>query len=213
MATRKTTKDSEKFSVKDSEKVSEKISTKSSTKTTKASAKKETINTIQEEAKQRNINKTAIPHDYEIPVKSNVQGGLVYISKVKGGLEFIWDNTGDVAYIEYGELISMRNSQRQFFENNWIVFEDSDYTAEEVYRALGVDRYYSYTLDNMDDVFDMTESQLQELNSKIVKGLRENIIDRAKALYKENNDIFDSKKKRDMFENIFGFNFEINYED
>ena len=64
------------------------------------------------EAKERNQRKTDIPNTYEIPVKSNVAGGLTYVSRKNKGLEYYWEHTGDVEYIEYSELISMRNTQR-----------------------------------------------------------------------------------------------------
>lgn len=173
----------------------------------------ETINEIKEQAKLRNSNRIEIPMTYEIPVKSNVSGGLVYVSAKNRGYEYYWDHTGDIAYLEYGELLSMRNSYRKFFENNWIVIEESDYTAEEVYKALSVDRYYQFTFGGMEDIFTMTEKQLTEVVPTLTKGFKENIINRAKELYKEGSDIFDSNKKVKMFEKVFDMTFENNIEE
>ena len=159
------------------------------------------------EAKERNQRKTDIPNTYEIPVKSNVAGGLTYVSRKNKGLEFYWEHTGDVEYIEYSELISMRNTQRKFFENNWIVIEDSDYTADEVYRALSVQRFYELGLESVDDVFNLSDYELQDIATKASKGLRDNIILRARTLYAEGSDFFDSSKRVKAFEEAFNISF------
>ena len=84
--------------------------------------------------------KAKIPKDYDIPVKSNVQGKLIYTSKKTGYTEE-WDEMGTIAYLEYDELVSMRNSHKKFFEDNWVLIEDTDdYTADEIYYSLNIDR-------------------------------------------------------------------------
>ena len=160
------------------------------------------------EAKERNQRKAEIPNNYEIPVKSNVAGGLTYASRKNKGLECRWEHNGDVEYLEYAELVSMRNTQRKFFENNWIVIEDSDYTAEEVYRALSVQKYYEYNLQSIDDIFTFPEKTIREIAEKASKGLKDNIIARARVLYSEGSDLFDSSKRVKMFEDAFNMTFE-----
>jgi hypothetical protein len=172
----------------------------------KVEVAKEEVNTVSE-AKERNQRKADIPNSYEIPVRSNVSGGLTYVSRKNKGLEFHWDHTGDVEYIEYSELISMRNTQRKFFENNWIVIEDSDYTADEVYRALSVQKFYEFGLNSIDDVFTLSEDSLKELAAKASKGLKDNIILRARSLYNDGSDLFDSSKRVKAFEEAFGISF------
>lgn len=163
---------------------------------------------IVSESKERNQRKADIPNNYEIPVKSNVAGGLTYASRKNKGLEYRWEQNGDVEYIEYSELVSMRNTQRKFFENNWIVIEDSDYTAEEVYRALSVQKYYEFNLNSIDDIFSFPEATVREIAEKASKGLKDNIIARARVLYSEGSDLFDSSKRVKMFEDAFNMTFE-----
>lgn len=163
---------------------------------------------IVSESKERNQRKTDIPNNYEIPVKSNVAGGLTYASRKNKGLEYRWEQNGDIEYIEYSELVSMRNTQRKFFENNWIVIEDSDYTAEEVYRALSVQKYYEYNLNSIDDIFSFPEATVREIADKVSKGLKDNIIARARILYSNGSDLFDSSKRVKMFEDAFNMTFE-----
>ena len=160
------------------------------------------------EAKERNQRKLDIPNNYEIPVKSNVAGGLTYVSRRNKGLEYRWERNGDVEYIEYSELVSMRNTQRKFFENNWVIVEDSDYTAEDVYRALSIQKYYEFNLQSIDDVFSFPEKTVREIAAKASKGLKDNIIQRARYLYSEGSDLFDSSKRVKMFEDAFNMVFE-----
>ena len=55
----------------------------------------------------------------------------------------IWDAYNSVEYVELAELVAMRNSARRFYEDNWIVLEDTDeYTAIQLYEFLKVSKYY-----------------------------------------------------------------------
>lgn len=167
-----------------------------------------TKNTIKEEAKERNTRKVEIPSNYEIPVRSNVSGVLCYVSKKNHGYEVTWNTSRDVEYIEFNELITMRNTSRAFFENNWVVIEDSDYTAQEVYKALSVDQYYKFTVSGIDDIFKLSDAQLKKVIPTLSDGFKANVVNRAKSLYVENSEVFDSSKKRRMFEELLNFKFD-----
>lgn len=175
----------------------------------KVAAKSEiaTNNTVKTEVKteaRSYAKKTQIPMDYEIPIKSNVQGILVYLSK-KTGFETQWGQMGDIAYIEYSELITMRNTARAFFEDNWIIVEDTDeYTAEEVLYALNVDKYYKgiMNLDSIDEIFDLSIDKIKEIVPTLSKGCKRNVISRAMALIKENDSRLDSSSKVRTLEEI-----------
>lgn len=124
------------------------------------------------------LKKKTIPVDYMIPVKSGVTGILVYVSKKTFGYEVEWNSFGDIEYIEYSELLSMRNTTKAFFENNWIFFEDTDdYTAQELYEALRVDRYYKNTVlgQDLDSIFDQSPDDIADLISPLSKGVKETI--------------------------------------
>lgn len=128
--------------------------------------------------------KKSISTDYMIPVKSGVNGILVYVSKKTFGYEVEWNNFGDIEYIEYSELLSMRNTTKAFFENNWIYFEDTDdYTAQELYEALRVDHYYKNTVlgKDIDSIFDKTPNEIQEIITPLSKGIKETIALTARA--------------------------------
>lgn len=152
-----------------------------------------------------------IESDYLIPVRSNVGGTLYYKSK-KTGYEETWDETGMVIEMEYGELISMRNSQKKFFINNWIVIEDTDdYTADEIYKALNVDKYYTSNglYENIDDIFNFSAKKIEEIVPTLSKAVKETIVTKAYTMMAEEDERLDSKAKVKALEAALGVSFDM----
>lgn len=150
-----------------------------------------------------------IDPNYLVPVKSNVAGVLYYKSK-KTGYEEVWDETGTVIEMEYSELVSMRNSQKKFFINNWIVFEDTDdYTAQQIYDALNVRKYYTSDglYESIDDIFDFTASKIEKVVPGLAKPVKETIISKAYELIAANDPRMDSKNKVKSLEKALGIKF------
>lgn len=180
--------------------------------TRKTAMNTEEVKTTKEIAKSRYEEKTSIPNDYEIPVKSNVQGLLIYENR-SSKYHAEWGAMGDIEYIEFRELIAMRNTQRAFFADNMIVVEESDYTPEQVYKALSVDKYYQFMIDDMDKIFSMTKKELEKIVPTLSSGFKENIIARAREFKRNENPIFDSAAKCKMFEGLFDFKFASDIEE
>ena len=152
-----------------------------------------------------------IDSDYLIPVKSNV-GGVLYYKSKKTGYEEVWDETGIVIEMEYGELVSMRNSQKKFFINNWIVFEDTDdYTADEIYKALNVDKYYTSNglYDSIDDIFSFSAKKIEEVVPTLSKPVKETILTKAYTMMAEEDERLDSKAKVKALEKALGVSFDM----
>lgn len=152
-----------------------------------------------------------IESDYLIPVKSNVGGTLYYKSK-KTGYEETWDETGMIIEMEFGELISMRNSQKTFFINNWIVIEDTDdYTADEIYKALNVDKYYTSNglYSNIDDIFGFSAKKIEEVVPTLSKAVKETITTKAYTMLAEEDERLDSKAKVKALEKALGVSFDM----
>lgn len=147
-----------------------------------------------------------IPLDYIIPVKSGVQGGLTYVSR-KSGYEVVWESFGMVEYLPYEELVAMRNSNKRFYVDNWIYFEDTDdYTADDIYKSLLVDKYYKNILDveNIDDLLSLDSENLKLKLENASNGLKDTIVTRAKQLMMDGDPIMDSISKRETIEKMFG---------
>ena len=143
-------------------------------------------NNLLEDVKPKKATNKAIriPLDTIVPVVCNVNGGAIYVSKKATGYIVEWDSFGDIEYIELGELVSMRNTDRRFFEDNWIVLEDvDDYTSVELYNFLKVGKYYEkyYTPETIDSIFDLEPSTLIRTVSELSSGMKSTIAARAKT--------------------------------
>lgn len=170
--------------------------TKTTKKTTKTSSVAQTIeaNNIQQTVtpvipepvkyKRRTYNNNDI-----VAVTNNTRGTLVYVSKRMQGYEIVWRQYGDTEYMEFGELLSMRNSAKSFFENNWVTFDDKD-----VIVALGVENFYKCVLDvdNFDSMFNLPPQELQAQISLMTNGMKETVALRAAELIEDGT--IDSRK-------------------
>ena len=121
-----------------------------------------------------------IPLDLEVPCVCNVKCpfGLEYISSRVGGLNANWDEFGSVQYLDIRELMQMRNTQKRFFDDDWIIIKDSDdgeFTADEIYKFLRVDEKYGdyYDADNIDTFFELTPTQMKDKVKRLSSGMKE----------------------------------------
>lgn len=150
-----------------------------------------------------------IPLDTVVPVICNTVGGAFYSSKRTLGYAVEWEDIGSVEYMELGELSSMRNTDRRFFEDNWIVFDDTEeYTASQLYDFLKVSKYYKNVLtsENIDEVFTYSKDKLIKTLSVLSRGMKQTIAARAKQKLDENTL---DKNIIDILESSLGIQFDI----
>lgn len=155
-------------------------------------------------------NTVRIPLDTIVPVTSNIKGNLIYVSKKMAGYTINWDDFGSTEYIELSELVAMRNSDRRFFEDNWIICEDTDeYSAMQIYDFLKVSKYYKnvFTPENIDTIFEKEPSQIIKIISTLSKGMKETIAVRAKE--KIDTKELDSNSKIEALETALNMKFSI----
>lgn len=155
-------------------------------------------------------NSTKIPLDTIIPVTSNFEGLLYFESKKTMGYSVEWDAYGSTEYIELSELVGMRNSYRRFFEDNWIIVEDTeDYSAGEIYSFLKVDKYYQNVLtpDNIDELFKKEPKEVIKIVSTLSNGMKDIIKTKAKVMY--DNKKLDSNKMIEALETALNIKFSI----
>lgn len=133
--------------------------------------------------------RTFSPDDY-ISVKNNVMGPLVYNSTKNDGTSVSWSHFGDEELMRYSELQTMRNTQRRFFEEQWVYIEDA-----EILKALGVDQFYkdALTSSDFDSLFRMSSAEIERRISIMSPSMKENVRIRATKLVKEGK--LDSLKK------------------
>ena len=111
-------------------------------------------------------------------VRSNVPNELIYVSK-KTGLTTSWENYGVPQPLTLEELVTMRNTQINFFKRNLIIIEgfqdpeyNETYSVEEILAYLQVTQYYTSSLcpSNLDDVFKMTPDKIEECVPRMSSG-------------------------------------------
>lgn len=154
-------------------------------------------------------NTTRIPLDTIVPVVCNTAGGAYYASKKIMGYTVEWEDLGSIEYIELGELVSLRNTDRRFFEDNWIILEDTDdYTAMQLYDFLKVSKYYKnvFTPENIDEIFTYSKDKIVKTISTLSRGMKETIAVRAKQKLDENTL---DKNIVDVLESSLGIQFTI----
>lgn len=116
----------------------------------------------------------------EVKVTNITNSSLTYISKSQVGYRVDWGEYGEENWMEYKELLNMRNSQRAFFEQPWIMCD------WDVLEDLKVDKYYKdiINLDNIEDIFSKTPDDLKNTLEIVPRGIKELIVDKAFELIK-----------------------------
>lgn len=123
-----------------------------------------------------------------VTVKNGFHGTLVYRSK-KTGERFVWDAFGDEQEMELSELKSAKNSYKQFFINNWFLFDDHD-----VIEWLGVNQYYKHALnsESFDKLFEKSPKEIEKTIKELSDGQKKSLAFRAKELIEDG--VIDSRK-------------------
>ena len=129
-----------------------------------------------------------IPLDLVVPVICNTAGGASYISKRQGGYIVEWDDIGGIEYMELSELQSMRNTDRRFFEDSWIVVSESEdrdgniYSPTDIYEFLRVGKYYEniYTPETIEELFEKSATEILRDVTPLSKGMKSTIATVAK---------------------------------
>lgn len=153
------------------------------TKKDTAQVKKETI---EEKTLASVIEEVSIPSKKVIEVKktdpnesirvvSLVTGRLTYESKRSLGYQVEWDGYLSENYMEFSELVNMRNSQRAFFEKMWILLD------EDILDELRVRHHYKDLIDLKDipTFLSKPQSELGACLDSLNDGARRLIVDYA----------------------------------
>ena len=171
---------------------------------------KEQVNTEIVEVEKKETTKAAkknIKYDFSdvdineyIPVLNGFEGNLIYKSK-KTGEKFEWDKIGDEQLIELIELKNAKSSSKQFFINNWFMFDDEH---QWVIDYLGMREYYknSISVDDFDTLFDKPVEELKEILDGLPEGQRKSLAYRASRMNAEG--LIDSRKVINLLEENLG---------
>lgn len=128
---------------------------------------------------------------------------LIYESRSQMGYRIDWDGYLSENWIEYKELVNMRNSQRAFFEEPWVICE------WDVLEDLKVTQYYKNLIDleNLEDIFKKPIDELEETLKIVPKGIKHLIVDKAYELRKSRE--LDSISVIEIIENTLNVDLTI----
>lgn len=146
-----------------------------------------------------------ISNDFLITVVSNKPNPMHYNCIRTFGEELDWSEYGDTQEMTFEELRAMKGRYPRYFNENWIVIDDSgDYTAKEIYAALGVaDKYEnSISPDSIMDLLNYSNVKLAEELEKLSDPVKRTVYDIAKQ--KKEVGQFDSISKFEIIKNIAG---------
>lgn len=133
-----------------------------------------------------------------ITVRNGFHGTLVYVSS-RTGETFVWDAFGDEQEMELRELKNAKNASKDFFVNNWFMFDDA-----WVIEYLGVGQFYrnALSIEGYDDIFSESAASLKKRVKEMSSGQKRNLVFRAHELI-ENGEL-DSRKTIAALEEALG---------
>lgn len=140
-----------------------------------------------------------VPRDTQVAVMSNCANPLIYKSKRQVGYQVEWEEYGVVEYMELSELVAMRSGSSRFFSDNWIVVlddpEEGGYTAEEVYKTIGVSKYYEHvvTPETISSLLAKEPETIKTIMEKMSRGLKKTVYNY--AVQRRDSGQFDSITK------------------
>lgn len=117
-----------------------------------------------------------------IPVMNITSGKLVYVSN-KTGIKYIWSQYGDIEYLEYQELQTMRVAHKSFLNEPFVIILNDD-----VVNNLGLTKMYEnlIDLDDIESIFSLDNKKFIEVIENSPRGIVHTIVTKAKELYKKN---------------------------
>ena len=160
--------------------------TSATPKTKRGMATNKSTKSVSEDNIVKNETKPIIPKDIDssqyVVVKNGFQGKLIYKSS-RTGETFMWDSFGAEQEMELRELRNAKNSYKNFFINNWFMF-DEDWIVD----YLGVRQYYknAISIDEFDSIFDKDADELNKVISNLSEGQKRSLAYRAKELISQN---------------------------
>lgn len=162
--------------------------------------KENTESTVDEKETAKSIIPKDVDPNQIITVINGFQGRLIYKSP-RTQETYRWETFGDSQEIELRELRNAKSAAKKFFMNNWFMFSDED---SWVIDYLGLNQYYknALRLDEFDELFTKTASEIEEIISKLSAGQKKSVAYRARQLMLEGE--IDSNKVISTLENSLG---------
>ncbi len=120
-----------------------------------------------------------------ICVKNIARGRLIYKSKRQMGYMIVWENTNDLNYMELGEFINLKNSDRRFITEPWIrIMEDDEV---EILKYANVYQYYKEMIEvnDIEDLFKLDFDRFKRKFTKLPQGYKNSVAEYAARMIRE----------------------------
>lgn len=142
-----------------------------------------------------------------ICIKNIASGKLIYKSKRQIGYTIEWPKKGDQDYMELGEFISLKNTDRRFVTEPWIrIMEDDEI---EILKYAQIFNFYKEILglDNVSDILKLDFKSFQKKFDKLPDGYKNSVIESAAKML--NSGELDSIKIKNYIEQTMGIDLSI----
>ena len=114
-----------------------------------------------------------------IAVKNIARGKLIYKSKRTIGYQLEWQKKGDINYIEFSELMYLKNTDRRFVTEPWIrIVEDDEI---EILKHMQVFDFYKEILglNNVSDILKLDFEKFKKKFDKLPEGYKNSVVESA----------------------------------
>lgn len=142
-----------------------------------------------------------------ICVKNIARGKLVYKSKRQLGYTLEWDKKGDTNYIELGEFINLKNTDRRFITEPWIrIIEDDEI---EILEYANILQYYKEIIgiNNVSEILRLDFEKFKKKFDKLPDGYKNTVAEYAVDMIK--NGELDSIKIKQYIEEKLDIDLDI----
>jgi ribosomal protein S13 len=142
-----------------------------------------------------------------ICVKNISRGKLIYKSKRQMGYTIEWAKKGDTNYIELGEFVSLKNTDKRFVTEPWIrIIEDDEI---EILTYANILQYYREILgiDNVADILTLDFNSFKKKFDKLPQGYKNTVVEYAADMIR--NGELDSIKIKNYIEESMKIDLDI----
>jgi hypothetical protein len=143
----------------------------------------------------------------QIAIKNIARGKLVYKSKRQMGYTVIWENTNDINYMELGEFINLKNSDRRFITEPWIRIVEED--EIEILKYANIYQYFKEMIEvkDIEDLFKLDFDRFTHKFKKLPDGYKNSVLEYAARMIK--NGELDSIRIKNFLEKEMDMNLDI----
>ncbi len=145
--------------------------------------------------------------DRMICIRNISRGKLIYKSKRQMGYAIEWFKKGDENYIELGEFMNLKNTDRRFVTEPWIrIVEDDEI---EILKYANILQYYKGILgiDNVSDILTLDFISFKKRFDTLPQGYRNAVAEYAAEMIK--NGTLDSIKIKNYIEEVMGVSLDV----